>query len=426
MRFTHDLQRRLQAVEGFGWDRFLESPWPAPLPRMSFAPAHVGPSGDILLVIFLRGAADGLNIIVPHGDDEYYEVRPTLAIARPDDSKVGEVRRTKDLDGFFGLHPGLAPLTDAWDAGHLGLLHACGSPEDSRSHFRAMEYMERGVSTDFGPASGWLNRHLALMNRQSQSPLRGLGWGEAVPRSLQGSVPVMALSSITEAHMGGDMQPARLFRESLRVLYGTSREMNVLGNETLDVLEALEVLDPEKYQPTGDRDYPLTEFSQGLKQVAMLIKAQIGLEVAAIDLGGWDTHFAQGGADGQMANLLADLGGGLAAFHADLEKFIDQVTVVVMTEFGRRVSENASLGTDHGHGGVMLLLRGGVKGGRVFADWPGLKRDRLFGPGDLQVTTDYRDVLSEILHLRLGNPDVENVFPDFITTRSGFIFPLTA
>jgi uncharacterized protein (DUF1501 family) len=231
----------------------------------------------------------------------------------------------------------------------------------------------------------------------------------------------MALASISEAHLGGKLEAVNLFRESLELLYRTDPEMSEIGDETLKVLSVLQAIDPLKYKPAGKRSYPETEFSQALKQIAMLIKADIGLEVAALDLGGWDTHFAQGGAEGHMAALLTNLGEGLAALHADLENTIDKVTVVVMTEFGRRVAENASLGTDHGHGGVMILLGGGVVGGRVHTSWPGLARDKLFGPGDLQVTTDYRDVLTEILSLRLRNPHAEKVFPGYVPAVSGFV-----
>ena len=421
MRPNRILNERLLLLGTQGVEALLESPWPARFPRMSFAPPSVGPVGDMLLVVFLRGAADGLNIVVPHGDDVYYRNRPTLAIARPDDPRSTAMDRSIDLDGFFGLHPSLEPIMDAWEVGQLAFIHACGSPEDSHSHFRAMEYMERGVIDEVGPASGWLNRHLALLDSGNQSPLRGLGWGEALPRSLQGSVPVMALASIADAHLSGELEAARLFRESLQILYRSDQEMSLLGAETIRVLEALESIDPQKYRPEGDRSYPETEFAQGLRQLAMLIKAEIGLEVAAIDLGGWDTHFGQGGVQGHMARLLADLAGGLAAFHADLEAKMDRVTVVVMTEFGRRVAENASLGTDHGHGGVMMIMGGGVLGGRVHADWPGLEEGQLFGPGDLHVTTDYRDILSEILELRLGNERLEQVFPDFTPASTGFV-----
>jgi uncharacterized protein (DUF1501 family) len=416
-----DFLTRLSAAGSLGFETLLEHPWPVRLPRMSFAPSHLGPAGDVLVVVFLRGAADGLNIVIPHGEEVYYQERPTLAIARPDDTSVERPERAIDLDGFFGLHPSLEPLMDAWGSGHLGFVHACGSPEDSRSHFRAMEYMERGVTRDTGPASGWLNRHLALLDNESRSPLRGLGWGEAVPRSLLGSVPVMALSSISEAHLGRDLDAAGLFKESLSILYQSNPEMSALGEETLDVLKAIEAIEPLNYRPAGDRIYPETEFSQGLKQIAMLIKTEIGLEVAAIDLGGWDTHFAQGATQGQMAELLSDLAGGLAAFHADLHEKIDNLTVVVMTEFGRRVAENASLGTDHGHGGVMVLLGGGVAGGRVHTEWPGLEREQLFGPGDLKVTIDFRDVLSEILKLRLGNRNIESVFPGYKPVSGGYV-----
>lgn len=418
-----DLKLKLEAARSSGWETLLENRWPAKLPRMAFTPAQLAPPGDVLIVIFLRGAADGLNIVVPHGDEHYYKSRPTLAIARPDASSVERSERVIDLDGFFGLHPRMEALREVWSAGHLGIVQACGSPEDSHSHFRAMEYMERGVIRSVGPASGWLNRHLATLENGNYSPLRGVGWGEAVPRSLQGAVPVMALRSITDAHMGGDPAAASLFRESLRVLYESDVNLHKMGEETLSVLSALESIDPSGYETQGLRDYPRTQFSQSLKQIALLIKSEIGLEVAALDLGGWDTHFAQGSAQGMMANLLSDLSNGIAAFHEDLGPLVEQVTVVVMTEFGRRVAENASLGTDHGHGGVMLLIGGGLDGSSVHARWPGLAREQLFGPGDLQVTTDYREVLSELLRLRLGNTQTHIVFPGFEPNGLGLFRP---
>jgi uncharacterized protein (DUF1501 family) len=388
---------------------------------MAFAPSGSGPIGDVMVVVFLRGAADGLNIIVPHGDENYYRARPTLAIPQPDASGVSQAQRVIDLDGFFGLHPALSSLQDAWSTQHLSFIHACGSPEDSHSHFRAMEYMERGVVQAVGPASGWVNRHLASLDTGNPSPLRAVGWGEMVQRSLQGSIPVTALHSISDAHLGGDREAAAFFRAMLSRIYANDPRLGRLGSETLDVINALELLNPATYQVTGGLSYPDDEFGAGLKQLAMLIKAEIGLEVAAIDLGGWDTHFAQGGAEGLMANLLKSMGDGLAAFHADLVDRMDRVILVVMTEFGRRVAENASLGTDHGHGSVMILLGGGVAGGQVHVDWPGLERGNLFGPGDLAVTSDYRDVLSEIVDKRLGNPALAEIFPDFVPTKSGFV-----
>jgi uncharacterized protein (DUF1501 family) len=391
------------------------------MPRLAFSPAAKGLQGDVLIVIFLRGAADGLNILVPHGDEAYYLARPTLGIPRPDDKNQSAGARALDLDGFFGLHPALLPLMDAWQDGELGFVHACGSPDDSHSHFRAMDVMERGLAEPLGPASGWINRHLASVANGNPSPLRALAIGESVQRSLQGSVPVTALRSITEAHFGRDQRNAEAFQAALGELYAGPGMMESLGRETLELLQSLERLDPEKYRPEGSLAYPDSEFGRGLKQVAMLIKIELGLEVAALDLGGWDTHFAQGAETGLMANLLADLGQGLAAFHADLRDEMGKVTQVVMTEFGRRVTENASLGTDHGSGSVMLLMGGSVAGGRVHGSWPGLAPEQRSGPGDLKVTTDYRDVLAEIVLRRLGNPRLDLLFPGYAPGQGGFV-----
>ncbi|MBI5822626.1 MAG: DUF1501 domain-containing protein [Chloroflexi bacterium] len=378
------------------------------LPRLSFAPVNTAPRGDTLVVVFLRGAADVLNMVVPHGEDAYYQLRPSLGIARPDDSKKKKEERVLDLDGFFGFHPNMSPLLEAWQSEQLAIIHACGAPDESRSHFKAMELMERGVDDERGPASGWIGRHLATLNTGNSSPLRAVGMGTRPQRSLSGNVPVSALRSIADFHLGGDPRALQQMRASLETVYAN----DILGQETLSIMDTLQKLDPTNYQ-SPITNYPDTEFGLALKQTAMLIKAEVGLEVSAIDLGGWDTHFAQGSASGLMPNLMKDLAEGLAAFHADMADHMNQLTAVTMSEFGRRASENGSLGTDHGHGSMMMVLGGNVDGGKVHGQWPGLAEGQLIGPGDLAVTTDYRDVLSEILTKRLNNPATNEIFPEY-------------
>ncbi len=395
--------------------------WPEWMPRLAFAPNQTNPRGDVMVVIFLRGAADALNMVVPHGEEAYYRLRPTIGIARPDDTRTAASRRAVDLDGFFGLHPSLAPLLPAWQEGHLGIIHACGAPDESRSHFKAMALMERGVEDETGPASGWIGRHLASYNTGNNSPLRAIGLGQMVPRSLYGSVPATALQSIVDFHLNGDNRAAQQMQRMLRSLYVGDGEVETVGKETLDVLDLLLQLDPVGYTPQRGAIYPDSELGHSLRQIALLIKAQVGLEVATVDVGDWDTHFGQGGSIGLMAGLLDNLAQGLAAFHADLFDHWGEVTVVMMSEFGRRAKENASLGTDHGHGSVMWLLGGNVHGGAVHGHWPGLAREQLFGPGDLAVTTDYRDVLAEVCETRLNNRAIDQIFPDYIATPRGFL-----
>jgi uncharacterized protein (DUF1501 family) len=387
---------------------------PTWLPRLSFAPVNTAPRGDTLVVIFLRGAADVLNMVVPHGEDAYYQLRPSLGIPRPDDSSAKKEDCTVDLDGFFGFHPTMRPLIDAWQSEQLAIIHACGALDESRSHFKAMELMERGVDNERGPASGWIGRHLASLNTGNSSPLRAVGMGTRPQRSLSGSVPVSALRSIADFHFGGDPRAMQQMHDALSTVY----QDDVLGQNTLSIMDTLQKLDPTKYQSTNPQstNYPDTEFGLALKQIAMLIKADVGLEVSAIDLGGWDTHFAQGSASGLMPNLMKDLADGLAAFHADMADHMNQLTTVTMSEFGRRASENGSLGTDHGHGSMMMVLGGNVNGGKVHGRWPGMAEGQLIGPGDLAVTTDYRDVLSEILTKRLNTPAVDEIFPDYQPT----------
>lgn len=393
--------------------------WPAWLPRMAFAPPQSAPRGDVLVCVFLRGAADALNVVVPHGEGRYYDLRPTLAIPRPDDLRAKGAGRVLDLDGFFGLHPALAPLLPAWRMGHLALVHACGAPDESRSHFQAMELMERGIGEAAGPASGWIGRHLATLDNGNTSPLRAIGLGAQVPRALQGAVPAAALRSITDFHLGGDPRAAARFRSALATLYAGDAPLDAKGRETLDLLDTLDTLDPATYRPAHDARYPASDFGLALRQVAMLVKAEVGLEVACLDVGGWDTHIAQGGVEGAMAALLRDLAAGLTALHADLRDHADRLLVVTLSEFGRRAAENGGQGTDHGHGSAMLLLGGGVRGGRVHGTWPGLANEQLVGPGDLAVTTDYRDILGELVQQRLGNARLGEVFPGYAPVFRG-------
>ena len=390
---------------------------PTWMPRLAFAPQNTAPRGDTLVVVFLRGAADVLNMVVPHGEEAYYQLRPSLGIPHPDDATAKKEERAIDLDGFFGLHPSMHALLDAWQSEQLAIIHACGAPDESRSHFKAMELMERGVEDERGPASGWIGRHLATLNTGNSSPLRAVGMGTRPQRSLSGSVPVSALRSIADFHLGGDSRALQQMRAALNTVY----QDDVLGQDTLSIMDTLETLDPLTYIPSRAAKYPDSEFGLALKQTAMLIKAEVGLEVSAIDVGGWDTHFAQGASTGQMPNLMQDLADGLAAFHADMLDHMDQLTTVTMSEFGRRASENGSLGTDHGHGSMMMVLGGNVNGRKVHGEWPGMAEGQLIGPGDLAVTTDYRTVLSEILSKRLNNPATDEIFPEYKPKTPGIV-----
>lgn len=394
---------------------------PTWMPRVSLADPHVGPAGDTLVCIFLRGGADGLNMVVPHGDDEYYNHRPIIGIPRPDDNRVVN-GRTVDLDGFFGLHPALASLHEIYAAGDMAFIHATGSPDETRSHFEAMDLMERGA-TENGDYTGWLARHLATLDSGNSASLRAVGIGDMLPASLTGAVSSTALQSIADYHLGGRPERVGQMSRLLQTLYEQNQDMlSAAAQQTFASIEVLGKIDTVNYVPNG-RSYQENEFGQAMRMVAQLIKAEVGVEVACIDLGGWDTHVAQGGASGAQANLLTELADGLAAFYEDLQAQIDGVTVVVMSEFGRRLQENGGLGTDHGHGNMMMVLGGGINGGRVYANWPGLHDEQLVGPGDLAVTTDYRDVLGELIQKRLNNPLLPEIFPGYIVSPLGLAVP---
>jgi uncharacterized protein (DUF1501 family) len=379
---------------------------PAWFPRLAFAaPGSASSQRDTLVCIFLRGGADGVNVVVPFGDPDYYGNRPTIGIPEP-----GSGSGAIDLDGFFGFHPSLAPLKEVWDDGGLAVVQAAGMPINNHSHFDSMDWMERGTPGQQVLLSGWIGRHLAAVDATNTSPFRAIGWGDFVQASLRGPVPATALSSIADFHLQGFEDQAARFQGTLAALYSGTTFLDVQALQTFGAVDRLAAVDPTQYPPANGAQYPDSDFGSALMQVAQLIKADLGLEVACVDLGGWDMHDTE---NDQMPNQLADLGAGLQAFYADLNDRIGNVTVVTMTEFGRRIQENASGGTDHGTASFMFLMGGGVNGGRVYGSWPTLAPEALADPGDLAVTTDYRTVLSEILERRLGDPAVDQVFPDF-------------
>jgi len=393
--------------------------FPAWMPRIALADPQVGLRGDTLVCIFLRGGADGLNVIIPHGDENYYMLRPTIGVPRPDDSKAKV--KVLDLDGFFGLHPALGALKPIYDAGKLAPVQATGSPDQTRSHFEAMALMERGATTS--AYSGWLARHLSTLDTGNNSALRAVAISDMLPASLTGAVTATALQSIGDYHLRARDENGEALRAAIEAMYQEQDDLLTSAAwQTLASIDVLSRIDMKGYQP-GGRTYPESDFGRALQTTAQLIHVDVGVEVACVDIGGWDTHAAQGSAEGQMARVMADLGDGLAAFYEDLGAEIENVTVVVMSEFGRRAHENAALGTDHGHGNMMLVIGDGIAGGKVYSRWPGLHPDQLVGPGDLAITTDYRDVLGEVLAKRLNNPQMDQVFPGYAANPLGLAVP---
>ncbi|GMV88816.1 MAG: hypothetical protein AMXMBFR81_17470 [Chthonomonas sp.] len=370
--------------------------------QLVVAPARV--EQPTLVVVFLRGGMDGLNVVVPYGDDDYHRLRPNLALRKA---------QVLDLDGTFGLHPRLAPLLPLYREGSMAIVHAVGSGDQTRSHFEAMAAMERGLFTDSDAlASGWLARYLRASPGTSSSPLRAVAFGPVLPDSLRGATQATAIASLDDYRLtdGKGKLTRDAFAENLRRLYGKRQdEVSLAGFETLNVLDALHSLEPSRRREGGP--YPETAFGDAVRQCATLLKAEVGVEAACLDMGGWDTHVYQGSVEGWQAGLLDELARSLAAFVADLGPRMKRTTIVVMTEFGRRVKENEGLGTDHGRGSALFALGAGVQGGRLYVDWPGLGPDALEGPGDLRVTTDYRNVLWSDVSASLGEPGLNETFP---------------
>jgi len=384
---------------------------PSFLARTAFAAAPPQRARQ-LIAIFQRGAVDGLNMVVPFGDAEYYRARPSIAIARPgrDDAAI-------DLDGFFGLNPRLRPLKPFWDDRRLAIVHACGSHDATRSHFDAQDFMESATPGIKSTGDGWLNRYLQARRDEAGSSFRAVSLTQQLPRALQGVAPAVAMSQLSQFGVRNDRVGAS-FEEQYAA--AADHVLNGTGRDTFDAIRTLKTADPSRYQPEHGADYPRSPFGQALKQIAQLSKAGVGLEVAFAELGGWDTHVNQGGVQGQLATRLDDFGRSVAALVTDLGDRMEQTVVLTMSEFGRAVSENGNRGTDHGHGNAMFVIGGHVRGGRVYGRWPGLAREKRYDGRDLAVTTDFRDVFGEIVvrHLGLENPHA--VFPGYMLKTSNF------
>jgi uncharacterized protein (DUF1501 family) len=382
---------------------------PSFLTRTAFAQGRSGRTRQ-LIAIFQRGAVDGLNVVVPFGEGDYYQARPSIAIPRPGSGDNAVI----DLDGFFGFNPRLQPLKRFWDAHQLAIVHACGSPDATRSHFDAQDYMETGTPGMKSTADGWLNRYLQTRRVESATPFRAVALTGQVPRMLQGSSPALAISQIGQFGIRAG-QSTEIANASFEALYASAadRVLNGTGREAFDAIRMLKTNDPLKYEPEHGADYPRSPFGQALKQIAQLIKANVGIEVAFADVGGWDTHVNQGAGQGQLAGRLDDFSRSIAALVTDLGDRMEDTVVLTMSEFGRAVGENGNRGTDHGHGNAMMVIGGGVRGGRVHGRWPGLSRERRFEGRDLAVTTDFRDVFGEIVVRHLGVADARPIFPGY-------------
>ena len=388
---------------------------PAWLSRAVYAKEAPSERKKILIAVFQRGAVDGLNVLVPHGEAAYYELRPTIAIPRPN----GTAQAAIDLDAHFGLHPALRSLKPLWDKKQLAIIEAVGSPDPTRSHFDAQDYMESGTPGVKATYDGWLNR--ALIREPHPSPVRAISASPDLPRTLRGKNQAVAISNVNDFQV----KDARL-AATFESMYGTTADqiLNGTGRETFDAIKIMQSIRKSPNSAANDPAYPAGRLGQSLRQIAQVIKANVGLEVAFTDVGGWDTHVNEVGAQphlGQLANLLRDFADALAAFSQDMGDRMADITIVTMSEFGRTVKENGDRGTDHGHANFMFVLGGAVHGGKVYGDWPGLAREQLYEGRDLSVTTDFRTVLSELVTKQMGNREIATVFPGFEGSQNSAI-----
>jgi uncharacterized protein (DUF1501 family) len=380
------------------------------------AAQSVGARNKRLVVIFQRGAADGLNIVVPHGEAAYYSMRPSISIPRKD---------VLDLDGFFGLHPAMSSFVPLWRQQHLAIVHAAGSPDPTRSHFDAQDFMESGTPGLKATEDGWLNRalHSTAAPAGDKAAFRAIALGSSLPRILSGPEPAVAVNNISEFGVGGRNPKAAPLANTFEAMYEHSVDtvLHGTGQQTFEAVKMLKSADPAKYAPAPGADYPRGRFGDSLKQLAQLIKANLGVQVAFADLGGWDHHVNEGNAQGQIANVLREFAQSISAFWTDLGDLGEETVLVSMSEFGRTVRENGNRGTDHGHANVMFVVGGPVRGGKVYGRWPGLDQLQLYEGRDLALTTDFRRVLGEAVSRHLNNPLLDSVFPGFDNRPGAFL-----
>jgi uncharacterized protein (DUF1501 family) len=401
------------------------------------AATHGNRRGKVLICLFQRGAADALNVVVPHAEAAYYRMRPTIAVPRP---VSGAAQAALDLDGFFGLHPSLGPLKELWDRGMLAPVHAVGSPSSTRSHFDAQDYMESGTPDNKGTHDGWLNRYLATRGtceacaggapstgrsdegdgNTRSSAFRAVAMTPQTPRILEGPSPVIAMNSLDEFSIRTNGTQA----DRIEALYrtGSADVVHAAGGEMFEAMKVLRAANPQQYVPERGAEYPRSPFGQHLRQIAQLIKADVGLEVAFADVGGWDTHVNQGGATGQLAVRLDDFAKSIQALVMDLGDRMTDVVIMTMSEFGRTARQNGNAGTDHGHATALFVIGGSVHGGKkVFGRWPGLEPEQLYEGRDLALTTDFRAVFAEVVSRHLGASKLDSIFPGFETDRSKWL-----
>ena len=387
---------------------------PPSLIRAAFGATISAATNKRLVVVFQRGAADGLNIVVPHAEHAYYAARPSINIPR---------QQVIDLNGFFGLHPSLAPLKPLWDEKHLAIVHAAGSPDESRSHFDAQDYMESGTPGVKSTTDGWLNRSLQSDHAATDTPFRAVALGTSLPRILAGKVPAVAVSNVNDFGIAHGNAAAVPVGNAFEAMYAQSVDsiLHGTGGETFDAVKMLKSADPAKYTPAAGANYARGRFGDAMRQTAQLIKANLGVQIAFTDIGGWDHHVNEGAVDGQLSNVLRDFAQSIAAFWIDLGTLAEDTVLITMSEFGRTAGENGNRGTDHGHANVMFVLGGPVRGGHVYGRWPGLDPAQLYEGRDLALTTDFRTVVGESVARHLGNRDLATVFPAFNNAPQSFL-----
>ena len=380
-----------------------------------------------LITIFLRGGADTLNLVIPYADDAYYHARPTLAIKAP--SRNGsDAACAVRLDDRYGLHPALSPLEPLFKEGRLGIVQSVGLKDNtSGSHFECQDQMEHGDSAEGRAAGGgWLGRYLRTQSGAKTSALSAIAIGTVLPESLRGAPSVSVLEKLQDIAIKTSTGKSDAVVAALSALYGSDATMlGQRGLQTIDLFQRVAALHETQSPPANGAEYPKGAFGDGLREVARLIRARVGLEIACIDLPGWDSHFVQGAATGQLAGNAATLAAGLAALDLDLKQERANYTVLVMTEFGRRVYENASLGTDHGRGFACMAIGDNVRGGKVHGPWPVVPINETDpdprGPGGVVIEHDIRDVFTEVLRGTMGLSDASTVFPGYAAKPVGLV-----